>query len=137
MSDAREILQSFLDRAWTKRDASAIDELREPDAGSEGLADGPLDAEAFKAFHARMLATFSEVRVEIVDAVEQGDHVAARVELEARRGDRLYRLPGALFARVTGGRIVRSWNLFDVAALLHHAGAVPAPDLASAVASLR
>jgi predicted ester cyclase len=117
-TDARTFFEAFFDRLWTQRDPSAIEEMRAETAGSEGLGASPLSTDGYRVFYASVLEAFTDTRMTIERCVEEGPEVALwlRFHGTARDGTRV-EVRGAAFARVEGGKIVRSENLWDLAGL--------------------
>ncbi len=135
--DGRALFETWFDRLWRQRDARVIDELRHPDAKSEGLAQEALDNEAFRALHAQVLASFESVSPSIVRFLQEGDQVAMLVRLDAvtLRGKRVTMM-GAGFARLEDGLIAEATNLWDVAALAAQLDAEAPPTTVQQIAAL-
>ncbi len=133
MTDARALFETWFDRLWRQRDSSAIDELRDDDAGSVGLGSAPMSNDDFRRMHAQFCEVFASMSVEIERFLEDGDQVGMTLRFTGttRSGKRVS-VRGGGFARVVDGRITDSENLWDVAGLLqqlHGSSAIEATTL--------
>lgn len=136
-SEARAVLERFFHRLYVERDLRAIAEMRDDGAASVGLGPGILSNAEFERFVASLLASFSSVEVTIHRFVQEGDECAMSLVFSGTTGSgRAVRIRGAAFARVAGGRILSSENLWDVASLLAQADDAPAPRATELVAAI-
>jgi len=139
-SEARAVLERFFHRLYVERDVRAIAEMREDGAGSVGLGPGILSNAEFERFVVSLLASFSALEVSIHRFVQEGDECAMSLVFSGTtQSGRPVQVRGTAFARVQGGRILSSENLWDVASLLAQVDDAPAPratELVSAIALL-
>ncbi|HUB95989.1 MAG TPA: ester cyclase [Stellaceae bacterium] len=119
MTDVPTLLHHWFDEVWNKGRQEAIDELLAPDCIAHGLTDehgnevrGPA---AFKAFHRNLLAGFSSFRVEVEDALVDGDRVAARCLVTGTQAGsgKPVRFTGMTMIRTKDGKITEGWNNYD------------------------
>jgi steroid delta-isomerase-like uncharacterized protein len=124
------LVHEWFEEVWNQRNQQTIDRLLAPDAIVHGIVDeqgrelvGP---QAFRQFHQRFLNAFPDARVEVLDAVADGDTLAARCVVRGKHlGDGMgfkatqksVEFTGMCFARVQDGRIVEAWNNFDFLAM--------------------
>lgn len=134
--EARELIETWFDRLWRRRDASVIERMRDDGAASHGLGDRPMSNADFRAMHARFCEIFETIDVTIERFVEQGDQVAMTLRFRGmtKRGTRVA-VRGAAFARVVDGRITESENLWDIAGMLEQLGAENGPRATTLVAT--
>ena len=120
------LVHEWFEEVWNQRKQQTIDRLLAPDAVVHGIVDeqgrelvGP---QAFRQFHQRFLDAFPDARVDVLDAVANGNMLAARCVVRGKhQGDGMgfkatqknVEFTGMCFARVQGGRIVEAWNNFD------------------------
>lgn len=119
----------FFARVWDSQDAAAIDAAVDDcvaeDCATVGLAADPGAARAgFKQFRQIFLSSFDSTRVVVHETVEDGDRVAMRATLYARRGDQEYAVGGSGVAVVRNGQLVSAHNQWDFLGLLVQLGAV-------------
>lgn len=124
------LVHEWFEEVWNQRRADTIDRLLAEEAVVHGIVDdqgrelrGP---QAFREFHRRFLDAFPDARVEVLEAVSQGDTLAARCVVRGTHaGDGLglkathrpAEFTGMCFARVKDGKIVEAWNNFDFLAM--------------------
>jgi hypothetical protein len=139
-SEARVVLERFFRRVYRERDAGAIAEMRDDGAGSVGLGPGILSNADFEGFVRGLYKSFSALEIAIGRFVQEGDECAMSLVFSGTtQSGRRVQVRGTAFARVEGGRILSSENLWDVASLLAQADDAPGPratELVSAVALL-
>lgn len=124
-------LERWFEEVWNKGREDAIDEMALPDAKTEGLEhpDGTLvqGREAFKAFHKQFLASFSNIHIDVVQTVTEGDMTMARCVVSAKHtGDGLgfpasqkeVTFTGMCLARLKNGKLAEAWNNFDLGTVL-------------------
>lgn len=122
-------------QVWNDGRLDAIDEMMAPDAAMHGLGDGTgvMGAAAFKSFAARLRSAFPDIRVTVVDTVEQGDMIVGRwTATMTHTGDGLgiaatgkrVGVTGMSMARLRDGIMVEGWNNWDTMALMEQIGAL-------------
>ena len=77
--DRITFVHRWFEEVWNNGNLDAVDELMAPDAAMHGLGDGAgvSGSEAFKAFATRLRAAFPDMRITVVDTVEEGDMIAS------------------------------------------------------------
>jgi steroid delta-isomerase-like uncharacterized protein len=131
------LVRRWFEEVWNQGRMETVDELLAPDAvlnTEPGLTfKGPAD---FKAFFDKIRATFSNMRLEVKETIEEGDRVAVRwvVKLTHSGGhwagiapqNKDAEVSGISIAHIRNGRIVAGWDNWDAAGLtqqLHADGA--------------
>ena len=112
--------EEWFRRVWTEGDLSAIDELMDPGCEIVGLGIGAIGPEGFRAVHGAFHRGFSEIRVEPLELVEEGDMVSGHARFCAvhrntgREVDMIFSLSG----RFEKGRLVWIRNVVDHLSLM-------------------
>jgi len=112
--------------AYNGRDAAVLNEVLTPDAAQRYL----------EIYIPRNSATWADERLDIADALAEGDQVWARVTHSARHVGEYRGIPptgktktnsGCIFCRVVGGKIVEHATLWDFLGELTQLGGVVVP----------
>jgi predicted ester cyclase len=119
------LMRAWFEEVWNRGDDAAIDAYLAPDGVIHAVDEAGADAvgpEAFRAFHRRFLAAFSDIRMTLHEVIEQGDLAAARFTAELTHsgeglgvppsGQRLT-LRGMAMLRARDGKAVEGWNEWD------------------------
>jgi predicted ester cyclase len=79
MDENEELIRRWFSEVWTNRNAAAIDNLRHPDATSEGLLPNEKHEgnDSFKQFHKLLCSAFSDINIIVESASSQGDRLTA------------------------------------------------------------
>src|SRR5215216_1369936 len=81
MPPARDtFVHRWFEQVWNQGNLDAIDQMMAPDAAMHGLGEGAgvNGAEAFKAFATRLRSAFPDIRVTVIETIEEGDMIAGR-----------------------------------------------------------
>ena len=101
-----------------------------------GVTPEPMNHAGAKAFHEAFLAGFPGLQVELVDLIETGDRLAARLVLSgAHKGEfmgvaatgRQAQLAITTVLTMRDGRCVERWSTADIYGLMVQLGALPPP----------
>jgi predicted ester cyclase len=96
---------------------------------------------AQRAYVAGILAAFPDLAATVEDQIAEGDKVVSRVRLRGTHRGELYGIPptgtavefgGISIARLSGGKVVEEWEIYDDLGLLQQVGAFPASGAAGA-----
>ena len=132
-------LVSAIDRAmaaWSEHDLDGYLQLYAPNATVLGLGPEPVDVAGMRAFYEAIIAGFPDMRLELLDAVTEGDKVAVRFRASGMHNGEFQGVPpsgrgvaaeGITILRFSGDKVVERWNVFDFFGLMAQIGAVPAP----------
>ena len=133
------IVRRFFDEVCNGRQLDVADELFAPDHASHdpqipGVQPGP---EGMKQVIATYQQAFPDAHWEVVEMFSTGDRVVTRWIGSGTHGAELMGIaPTGMKVRVAGhwihhiedGRIVESWNVWDVLGMLQQLDVVPPPE---------
>ena len=130
---AADMVRAWFDGLWNDADETTIDRLLHPDGVVHGLTDaGPLRGrDAFRPFYRAFRAAFPDLRVELLDVVEQGDRATAYCRVRGvQHGDlpdcaatrRPVDFTGFAMVRVADGFAAEAWNCFDFLTMYRQLG---------------
>ncbi|MEP7121592.1 MAG: nuclear transport factor 2 family protein [Byssovorax sp.] len=124
-------LRTWFHRLLVDRDYAVIETLRDDRSESEGIAPELVrGVPDFRRLHQALAAIARITKVEITEAVIEGDHVAILVCASgATTGGKPFRLEGAAFLDFEGGKIRRARNLWSTGALAEALGVSAALSL--------
>lgn len=130
------LLAQWFRRVWNEADRPAIYALSTPDMLSHGLKQTIRGPDAWKSdFYEPMRQAFSEVRVEVLDEVQSGDRIFARLvaTLTPQGGATSVRMPGTCLMRIAEGKIAEAWDVWDFLGLLEGMRLLPRGSFAQAI----
>lgn len=135
-----EIVREWFEHLWNRGDESTIDRLLHTDGALHGLPspDGlPLRGPAaFKPFYQSFRSAVPDIRIEMLQVIEQGDEVMAHYRVTGtHRGDglgfpatqRRIDMHGISRGRVVAGKLYEGWNCVDFLTMYTQLGAAIAP----------
>ena len=120
MADNRALLYRWFEEVWNKKRADAIDEMMTSDCIAHGLHgdDGTVvtGIVPFKEFHRGFVTRFPNARIEVADALSDGDRTAARCLVTGNEAgtEKPIAFTGIVISRWRDGKIVEAWNNFDL-----------------------
>ena len=134
----KAITRRLNDEVWTKGRLEVIDELIADDfvttvVGAPEQIRGP---EGFRAFAAMYRTAFPDLRITVDEQIAEGETVVTRWTATGTHDGELMGIPatgkqattaGVNINRISGGKLVEGWGLFDQLGLFQQLGAVPAP----------
>jgi steroid delta-isomerase-like uncharacterized protein len=134
------VVRRFLEEFLSCGDPSVADQVLAPDFVDHNPSNADLPGrENVKRSVRDWCAAFPDTRTAVDDLIAEGDRVAARWTSTATHrgpflgipatGARVTVTASGLF-RLSGGRIVESWDHFDALSLLHQLGAQVRPGAA-------
>jgi predicted ester cyclase len=120
------LLHRWFEEVWNKGRESAIDEMAHFETKGYGLyGEGGKEVDGmaeFKAFYRSFQSALSDIHVEVLDVITEGDKEVARCLVTAKHtGDGLGKPPkgnplsfsGMTWVRIHEGKIAEAWNNFD------------------------
>lgn len=128
----RSVIEEFYRAVWETSDTDAIERLLCENATIRGLEELDLMGQRdFVEFHRMIHAQMEEVKVTLLQVVEEGEWVACRLQLSARERDtgRGIDSTAHTMARIVGGRVVEGHNLLDFITIFQQLGRFPARAL--------
>ena len=132
------LLWRWFEEVWNQGREDAIDELAAADMVAHGLYDArgkEVSGRAkFKEFRRQFRTTFPDVRVEVNDALADGDKVVVRCTVQATHSGEGMGAPtskpvsftGVVIARIENGQLKESWDSWNFLSLYQQIGALPA-----------
>ena len=99
-------------------------------------AQGALNLDTFAQGGSAFLAGFSDLQVEVLDQIEEGEKVVSRVVWSGTHTGDLYGIPptGRSFRsesitidRIVNSRIQERWEAFDMLGMMQKLGVIPTP----------
>jgi steroid delta-isomerase-like uncharacterized protein len=138
IEDNKAIVRRLNDEVWSKGRLDVVDELIADDfvttvVGAPELIRGP---QGFREFVVMYRNAFPDLRITVDEQIAEGDIVVTRWTATGRNEGELMGMPatgkqattaGVNINRISGGKLVEGWGLFDQLGLLQQLGAVPAP----------
>ena len=132
----KALVRQFVDEFWSRGNLAAADELMAPDAViHEPVLGTPAD---LKAVATMMRSAFPDWHSTVEEMIVEGDRV---VERWTGRGTHLGEfqgipatgkqvvVPGVVFYRIAGDKIVEFRGQFNMMQLLQQVGAIPSADI--------
>ena len=89
----KDVATEFVDRAFNRRESDVVDKVAHPECRYGVPARPELGNAEFKAFVRDLTRGMPDLRVEILDAIEDGDLVALRTSLTGTHKGELLRTP--------------------------------------------
>ncbi|MFW8592920.1 ester cyclase [Cribrihabitans neustonicus] len=127
-----ELLQNWYDRAWRDGDLSAIDETFLPGTSASGVVPSlQLSRADFEAFLDALRNLMRNIKVTIVQSMEQGDWLAARLLLSGESAGTGVPVSatGQVMLQFRGGKIAATYGQLDYFTLFEQLGQLPADAL--------
>ena len=130
----RALVRRFVDEFWSGGNLAAAEELMAPDAVvHEPVVGTPAD---LKSVARAIRAAFPDWHSSVEEMIVEGDRVVERwTGRGTHRGEwqgipptgKRVAVPGVVFYRIAGGKIVEFRGQFDRMSLMQQLGAVPGP----------
>lgn len=123
----RNLPQQWFERVWNKGQREAIADLLNADAVIHDGGQDTRGTEGFYAFFERIHASLSQIDIQVLDTVAEGDKVCARWICTARHtGDGLgvpatnktIHITGITIMRLSGGKLIEGWQNWDMLGLM-------------------
>ena len=127
MTKPSDVMRTWFDRVWCKREEAAIDEILDEQGVVHGIGPEPVvGPAAFKAFWRAINESFDTAQIDVVDAVDEGEMTYVRCEGTMTFQGKTVSLSGGVQCRIRDGKIVEGWNYWDFIGLMSEMGALPA-----------
>ena len=131
------VMRQWFKEVWNERSEAAIDRLMSPHAKVHGLGgEVVIGSSGFKPIYRTFCGAFSDLRVEVVETLVDGDRVAAYCRVTGRHsgnalgGDATGRqvdFYGTVIGRVQNGQLIEGLNTFDFLTMYQQLGWVASP----------
>jgi steroid delta-isomerase-like uncharacterized protein len=134
----KTIVRRVNDEVWSKGQLDVIDELIADDfvatvVGAPEQIRGP---QGFREFVVMYRTAFPDLRITVDEQFAEGETVVTRWTATGTNEGELMGMPatgkqattaGININRISGGKLVEGWGLFDQLGLLQQIGAIPTP----------
>jgi steroid delta-isomerase-like uncharacterized protein len=137
----KALVERFVEEFWNEGNTSAADELMAPDAEIHMPTGEVVDVDGLKGFAGTFRESFPDWHSTLEELVAEGDRVAERWtgrgthqgELQGipPTGKRV-EVPGSVFYRIVGGKIVEFRGQLDMMGLMQQLGVIAPPQQAEA-----
>lgn len=127
-----EILEQWYEQVWVQGNLEAIDDYFVPETEAAGLIPGMrVGPDDFRHLVTAFRMHVGEIDLDIVNAVESHDWLAALLHVRTSRADngKPIEVTGQVMVRFSGNRIVEAYNQFDFVALFEQLGQMPEDTL--------
>jgi steroid delta-isomerase-like uncharacterized protein len=132
----KALVRRFYEQGLNKRNMTVVDEILAPNYVYHGVVEGEIKGiEAMKEFLSSLVAAIPDNHHLIQEQLAEGDKVMTRftstgtLQVEfmgiAPNGKRAT-VDEVFISRITAGRIVEDWGMWDVFGMFRQLGAVPA-----------
>jgi steroid delta-isomerase-like uncharacterized protein len=131
-----QVMRRAFEEIMTRGNIAVINELFASDFTGHDTSGGTFGREEFREGVLDMLSAFSDRQVKIADQVVAEDKVVTRWQATGVHAGEFNGIPatgrrvsltGISIDRISGGRIVESWEVTDDAGLLRQLGVDPTP----------
>jgi len=133
----KSVSASFFEIYGNQHDVEGCEPLFASDAViHSNTAPGPMDFATYKQLGSAYLAGFADMRVEILDQVEDGKKVASRIAWSGTHTGMLNGIPATgrsfrseaiMIDRIEDGKIQERWEVSDLLTMLQQLGVIPMP----------
>ena len=137
----RALVRRFVEEFWNEGNMSAADELVAVDAAIHMPPGEVVKLDGLKRFAGTFRGSFPDWHSTVEELIAEGDRVAERwIGRGTHRGQlqgipptgRRVEVPGSVFYRIVGGKIVEFRGQLDMMTLMQQLGVIPAPQQAEA-----
>jgi len=127
MKTLTEIYHQWFEEVWNQGSDEAVDRLLANPCRSRGLGPEITNPEQFRAFRKGIFDSMCDLKVEVLEAVENGDWVFGRFVVKAvhRASGKPIVFHGASNARFADGKFVEGNDVIDFLSVLIQVGALP------------
>ena len=137
----KALVERFVEEFWNEGNLSAADELMAPYAQIHLPTGDVVDVDGLKGFAGAFRESFPDWHSTFEELVAEGDRVAERwTGRGTHRGElqgiaptgKGVEVPGSVFYRIVGGKIVEFRGQLDMMGMMQQLGAIPSPQHAEA-----
>jgi steroid delta-isomerase-like uncharacterized protein len=133
----KALVERFVEEFWNEGNTSAADELMAPDAEIHMPTGEVVDVDGLKGFAGTFRESFPDWHSTFEELVAEGDRVAERwTGRGTHRGElqgipptgKRVEVPGSVFYRIVGGKIVEFRGQLDMMGLMQQLGVIAPPS---------
>jgi steroid delta-isomerase-like uncharacterized protein len=126
MNNARRLVEQWFEQGWNERNEAAQRSLLAPGVQGYATTGEEMPIEQFFEFRAALLDAFPDLKLELLDVMEEGDRVAIRWRADGTHsGDglgfpasgRVFGFVGSTWWRLEGDRICEGRDFWDQGAM--------------------
>jgi steroid delta-isomerase-like uncharacterized protein len=137
----KALVRRFVEEFWNEGNTAAADQLFAPDAEIHMPTGEVADVDGLKGFAGEFRGSFPDWHSTFEELVAEDDRVAERWTGRGTHGGELQgiaptgkrvEVPGSVFYRIVGGKIVEFRGQLDIMGLMQQLGAMPSPQHAEA-----
>jgi steroid delta-isomerase-like uncharacterized protein len=131
--EKKELVRRFVEEFWNQGNSAAVEELMEIDAAIHMPTGEVVDLEGLKSFAAAWRTSFPDWHSTFEELIAEGERVAERwTGRGTHRGElqgipptgKRVEVPGSVFYRIAGGKIVEFGGQLDMMSLMQQLGAL-------------
>ena len=135
----KALVRRFVEEFWNEGNMSAADELMAVDAEIHMPTGELVDLDGLKGFAGAFRGSFPDWHSTFEELIAEGDRVAERWTGRGTHQGELQgipptgkhvEVPGSVFYRIVGGKIVEFRGQLDMMSLMQQLGVIPAPQQA-------
>jgi steroid delta-isomerase-like uncharacterized protein len=135
----KALVRRFVEEFWNEGNMSAADELMAVDAEIHMPTGELVDLDGLKGFAGAFRGSFPDWHSTFEELIAEGDRVAERWTGRGTHQSELQgipptgkhvEVPGSVFYRIVGGKIVEFRGQLDMMSLMQQLGVIPAPQQA-------
>ncbi len=137
----KALVRRFVEEFWNQGNTATADELMAVDAAIHMPTGEMVDLDGLKGFAGTFRESFPDWHSTFEELIAEGDRVAERwTGRGTHRGElqgipptgKRVEVPGSVFYRIVGGKIVEFRGQLDMMGLMRQLGAIPSPQHAQA-----
>jgi steroid delta-isomerase-like uncharacterized protein len=137
----KALVRRFVEEFWNEGNTAAADELMAVDAAIHMPTGEVADPDGLKSFAGTWRESFPDWHSTFEELIAEGDRVAERWTGRGTHRGRLQgipstgkrvEVPGSVFFRIVGGKIVEFRGQLDMMSLMQQLGVMPSPQQAEA-----
>jgi steroid delta-isomerase-like uncharacterized protein len=135
----KALVRRFVEEFWNEGNPTAADELMAIDAAVHMPTGEMVNPDGLKSFAATWRGSFPDWHSTFEELIAEGDKVAERwTGRGTHRGElqgipptgKRVEVPGSVFYRIVGGKIVEFRGQLDMMSLMQQLGVIPSPQQA-------
>ena len=137
----KALVRRFVEEFWNQGNMATADEIMAGNAEIHMPTGETFDIDELKSFNGTWRESFPDWHSTFEELIAEGDRVAERwTGRGTHRGElqgipppgKRVEVPGSVFYRIVGGKIVEFRGLFNMMSLMQQLGGIPAPQQAEA-----